>query len=113
MRRGLRTFGYIIFLLLFTFIALEVILRIYNPFPGTVKGDRIILSANQVYYYHNDDIPEIDKDIRIQYNSLGFQGPEKPGNYDSCLSIVTVGGSTTACMYVSTEKTWPTLLSGQ
>ncbi len=113
MRKGLRKLGYVVFLLLFTFLALEIILRIYNPFPSRIKGDKVILPANQVYYYHNDKVALLDKEIRVQYNSLGLQGPERPPNYDSCLSIITVGGSTTACMYISTENTWPTLLSNK
>jgi lysophospholipase L1-like esterase len=108
-----RKLGYIVFLLLFTFIALEVILRIYNPFSYRIKGDKVVLPANQVYYYKNDKIGLLDKEIRVQYNSLGLQGPEKPADYDSCLSIVTVGGSTTACMYISTPGTWPSLLSNR
>lgn len=113
-RKALRKTGYILFLLLFTFLALEILLRIYNPFPSRIKGEQIILPTNQVYYFRNNiDIESIDKEVRVQYNSLGFQGPEKPANFDSCLSMVTVGGSTTACMYISTEKTWPTLLGNQ
>lgn len=102
--------GYLLFLAAFTFIALEIILRIYNPFPNRIKGNKIILPANQNFYYKNNRIPVLDKEISVQYNSLGFQGPEKPSYFDSSLSIVTVGGSTTACWYISTEKTWPSLL---
>ena len=112
-KKRLRALSYILFLLLFTFLAAEMLLRIYNPFPSRIKGDKVILPANQTYYYHNKKVSSLDKEIRIRYNSLGFQGPEKPANYDSCLSIVTVGGSTTACMYISTENTWPTLLSNR
>jgi hypothetical protein len=108
--RRLRRFGYILYLLLFTFLAMEMLLRIYNPFPSRIKGDKLILPINQTYYYRNNKVSTLEKEIRVQYNSLGFQGPEKPANYDSCLSIITVGGSTTACMYISTENTWPTLL---
>lgn len=112
-KKRLRNFGYILYLLLFTFLAMEILLRIYNPFPSRIKGDKVILPANQTYYYHNNKVATLEKEIRVQYNSLGFQGPEKPANYDSCLSIVTVGGSTTACMYISTPNTWPTLLYNQ
>ena len=108
--RRLWRFGYILYLLLFTFLAMEILLRIYNPFPSRIKGDKVILPINQTYYYRNNKVSTLEKEIRVQYNSLGFQGPERPPNYDSCLSIVTVGGSTTACMYISTENTWPTLL---
>lgn len=53
----------------------------------------------------------LDREINIHYNSLGLVGPELPLNYDSCLSIVTVGGSTTFGWCLSSDKTWPYLLS--
>lgn len=112
-KKRFRIIIYLVYLLLFTFFALEIILRIYNPFPSRIKGDKVILPANQTYYYRNNNVASLDKEIRVQYNSLGLQGPEKPANYDSCLSIITVGGSTTACMYISTENTWPTLLGNE
>ena len=112
-RKVFRTIRYVIFLLVFTFLALEIILRIYNPFPTRIKGDRIILPANQTLHNDNDMFPSLDKRITTVYNSLGLQGPEKPAGYDSCLSIVTMGGSTTACLYISTPNTWPSLLLNQ
>jgi len=113
LRKIFRTLGYILYLLIFTIIALEVILHIYNPFPVRVKGDRIMMPANQTHHFRNDLVPGLDKEISIEYNSLGLRGPERPPNYDSCLSIITVGGSTTFGWYISTEKTWPYLLSGE
>lgn len=110
-KKTIRKLAYALFLVVFTIIALEIILRIYNPFPVRVKGNKIVLPANQTLIFKNDNISKLDKKISVTYNSLGFQGPEKPANYDSCLSIITMGGSTTACWYISSNKTWPTLLS--
>jgi lysophospholipase L1-like esterase len=57
------------------------------------------------------NIPGLDDEVKTHFNSIGFRGPEKPSNYDSCLTIFTVGGSTTFCLYLSEGKTWPDLLS--
>lgn len=110
-KKILSKFGYALFLIVVSIISLEIFLRIYNPFPARVKGNKIILPANQTVVFKNPTIAKLDKEIKVTYNSLGFQGPEKPKNYDSSLSIITMGGSTTSCWYISTEKTWPWLLS--
>nr|WP_294906069.1 SGNH/GDSL hydrolase family protein [uncultured Lacibacter sp.] len=44
-------------------------------------------------------------------NSLGFRGPERPSGFDSSLTIVCVGGSTTECAYLTEGKDWPAMLS--
>ena len=52
--------------------------------------------------------------LTISHNSLGFRGPEvstkKPPNI---IRIVTLGGSTTYCVSVSDDQTWPFLLEKQ
>ena len=92
------------------FIALlvvELALQIHNPFSGRVKGDRIVLPVNQVYTFTNDHIPSLDKAIVHSKNSLGFRGAEQPENPAEHLTIVTVGGSTSECSYLSDNETWP------
>lgn len=105
-----RNLLYILFLLIFVFIALEVILRIYNPFPTRLKGNKIVLPINQKYIIHNNRIPKLDEEIIHTKNSLGFRGDEKPENFENYLSIITVGGSTTECFNLSDSNTWPFLL---
>lgn len=41
---------------------------------------------------------------------MGFRGAEIPPNFNDYLSIITVGGSTTECFYLSDGKDWPSLL---
>ena len=41
---------------------------------------------------------------------MGFRGAELPKNRDDYIKIVTVGGSTTECFYISDGKTWTDLL---
>lgn len=92
-------------------ILLEVFLRIFNPFGFRVKGNNIILPANQQYIFNNTSIIGLDSHIVHTKNSLGFRGPEKPKNFDSFLSIIAIGGSTTECFYINDGKTWPEILS--
>jgi hypothetical protein len=112
-KKATRNAAYILFLIVFTLITLEVILRIYNPIPVRIKGENIILPANQTVYYRNKKITKLEPEIKISYNSIGFLGPEKPPDYDSSLSIFTVGGSTTACWGLPAEQSWPLLLSAE
>jgi lysophospholipase L1-like esterase len=91
-------------------ISTEIILRIYNPFPFRVKGDKIILPVNQKYKIENHDITGLDSVIIHSKNSLGFRGQELPKNFNEYLSIIAVGGSTTECFFISDKKDWPNLL---
>jgi lysophospholipase L1-like esterase len=54
-------------------------------------------------------MPGITGEIRYTVNSQGFRGPDIPiGSAD--LKILCIGGSTTECLYVTDEKSWPWLL---
>src|SRR4051812_14674097 len=88
----------------------EGVLRIYNPFAVRIKGDRIMLPVNQKYVWPNKHLPQLDDTIHHSKNSLGFRGPEKPANFDSALTIITIGGSTTECAYLSDGHDWPAVL---
>ncbi|MBW1711979.1 MAG: SGNH/GDSL hydrolase family protein [Deltaproteobacteria bacterium] len=92
-------------------ILAEVVLRLYNPFGFRVKGDNIILPVGMKYVIENKEAyPGLDERIVHTKNSLGFRGPEPPPDLDGYLSILTVGGSTTECFYLSDGKTWPARL---
>lgn len=102
--------AYFTFVILIVFIGLEVLLRIYNPFHFYLKYNQIVLPVNQKQLIHNNLNPKIDKEIINTRNALGFRGPEKPDSLENYLSIITVGGSTTECHFLSDNKTWPYLL---
>jgi len=89
---------------------LEGFLRIYNPFEMRVRGDKIVLPVKRNYFYRNDYIPGPDNFITNKKNSLGFRGEEPPENFWQYLTIITVGGSTTECSFITDGKTWPDLL---
>lgn len=95
------TFGLII-----AFVLVEVILRIFQPFNFRVKGSEIVLAANQEFMMANDFIPKLDDTIFHTKNTLGFRGDEPPQDWEKATTMITVGGSTTECYYLSDDKTW-------
>ncbi len=99
-----------LYLILVIVIALEIILRVYNPFAARVKGYDIVLPVNEKYIIDMGNKPKFEPKIIHTKNSLGFRGEEMPKNIDSYLSIITVGGSTTECYYNSDSLTWSYLL---
>jgi lysophospholipase L1-like esterase len=89
---------------------LEITLTILNPFPLRVRGHKIELEKNVKRVFDNPGIPGLDTIIIQKRNSLGFRGPDPPSAFDSYVTALTVGGSTTECFYLSDSKTWPDLL---
>ena len=92
-------------------VVLELLLRIYNPLEIRFKPDRIVLPVNKRYLINNagkfTKLPPITTHTK---NSLGFRGAPPPAAFQDYLTIVTVGGSTTECFYLSNGRTWPDLL---
>lgn len=92
--------------LIIAFVLVELILRIFHPFDFRVKGSEIVLAANQEFMMANDFIPKLDDTIFHTKNSLGFRGEEPPKDWKNTTTMITVGGSTTECYYLSDDKTW-------
>jgi hypothetical protein len=95
---------------LFALALCEFLLRIYNPYPFSIKNGRLILPANQTKIFSNSWIKKLDEKIYYSRNSLGFRGPELPDSISKLTSIITIGGSTTECKFLSDSCTWPFLL---
>ena len=99
--------GYLLFLFVFVLASCEVLLRIFNPFPSSVVGDKIILTPNYSKVYKNTTgASEMDETIIYKRNSIGLRGPEPPVAFKDYMSIIAIGGSTTECMFISEGKTW-------
>lgn len=98
------TLRYAGFLLFFTLLALEILLRFYYPFPNKVRGNRFELATNTTYQLKNDFNPRLDSLIINQRNSIGFRGPEPAGRKG--IYLIAAGGSTTACTFLSEGNTW-------
>ena len=92
---------------LFAFILAEIAIRIINPFPSRIKGDKIVLKANLSRKVTIDPPQEgLDETINYSANSIGFRGPNPDDDLSDNFSIITVGGSTTECSLLDDEKTW-------
>lgn len=89
----------------------EIALRLLPPFELRIRGSEIVLPVNKTYVWKNSRIPALDSLIVHHKNSLGFRGPEPPADLDSRLSLLTIGGSTTECTYLSEGQTWPDRLT--
>jgi lysophospholipase L1-like esterase len=111
-RRGRwrRRVVYGVYLFVVVFVLLEVALRIYNPFHFRLKGDKILLPINERETIVNRINPKLDPVIINTRNSLGFRGPEAPKDWAHTLTVITIGGSTTECHFLSDSLTWPYLL---
>ena len=86
---------------------LEVGLRSYNPVYVPLRANEIVLPVNSTIRFESAR----GGIVVNRYNELGFRGPGKPTDFDDATTIVTVGGSTTACVGLSDEDTWPDRLA--
>ncbi len=101
----------LIFISLFVALSIcEVSLRFYNPLGFRIKGDNIILPVNKTEILYHDNPTKIGAVVVHHNNSLGFKGPEPPRDFANWLTVVTVGGSTTECLEIAEDKTWPHVL---
>ncbi len=100
---------YLGYLIIITFLGLEIALRIFNPFHLRLRGDHILLPVGQTTTIVNRINPKLDSLITNTRNALGLRGPELPTGADRYLTIITVGGSTTECRFLSDDRTWPFL----
>lgn len=91
-------------------VILESFLRVYNPFPMRIKGDEIVLPIHQKHVVINTKTDKLDRKIIHRKNSMGFRGPEPPKSFQAYTTLITVGGSTTECYYLSDGKDWPAQL---
>lgn len=108
----LKTFA-LLFGIAISLLLLEILLHVYNPLQTRIKGNRIVLTTNKSYHIKNDIIKSLDPEITVTRNSLGFRGPEPPAEMDKALTVVTVGGSTTQCFFLSDQQTWTARLGGK
>lgn len=97
-------------------LIIEIILRYtVNPITNNLKKIKIELPTNITdetnYNYNNPS--KIQNHITVTKNLLGFRGPNPPLNFQNYLSIITIGGSTTECIFITEGKTWSNILSNQ
>ena len=103
----------LLFGLLVALVLCEIVLRIYNPFTNFTKQGKLVLPASQQTVFENKWIKQLDAKISYSRNALGFRGPMPTDSIPKLNSIITVGGSTTECRFLSDSTTWPFLLGEQ
>jgi lysophospholipase L1-like esterase len=87
-------------------LVFELCLRVYHPLPFRTRGDRIILPRGQSFTFENPGSRKLDRLVRYRTNSIGFRGPDPPPDWNRRLTLLTIGGSTTACVYLADGQTW-------
>ena len=107
----LKTLGVLLAGCLVALAVLEVLLWAYNPLEIRFRPDRIVLPVNKRYIFNNvDKFTKLPPTTKHTKNSLGFRGAPPPRDFRDYLTIITIGGSTTECFYLSDGRTWPDLL---
>jgi len=96
--------------LLSCLVLAEILLRFFEPVEFRLRGNAIILHGNTSTTIRNDTFGKLDATIVKTTNAIGFRGDDLPVAFDAFLTIVTVGGSTTECFYLSDGSTWPEVL---
>jgi lysophospholipase L1-like esterase len=94
-----------------SFILLEGLLRIFQPIEYRVRGNKIWLPQDRKYQFTNNKTDKLDKIIYNYRNHIGFRGEPPPKKFAEYLTIIAIGGSTTACEFISDNKTWCDLLA--
>ncbi|MFI5355064.1 MAG: SGNH/GDSL hydrolase family protein, partial [Desulfobaccales bacterium] len=111
----LKNFFLVLAGLVLSLIILEIALRVFPPFEMRFKPDRIVPPVNTSYVFDNTaKFPtKLPRTTVHTKNSLGFRGAPPPADFDDYLTLVTIGGSTTECFYLSDGRTWPDLLGAK
>jgi hypothetical protein len=102
----LKTLGVFLAGCLVALAGLEVLLRAYNPLEIRFRPDRIVLPVNKRYVIDNaGKFTKLPPSTLHTKNRLGFRGQAPPRDFPDYLTIITIGGSTTECFYLSDGRT--------
>lgn len=95
--------------IIFTLIVCEVIVRLLFPY-SVFKDGFFIWPANltRIFHPYENVMIGITGESIFQTNSIGLRGDELLPTHTN--RILTIGGSTTECLYLDQEETWPKLL---
>lgn len=85
----------------------EVVLRIFTP--QSIFHPGLNLRPNQEIKI-KVNLPGVSNTNYHSTNKWGMRGDPIPKDLEERTTIVTIGGSTTHCFYLSDNKTWPAIL---
>src|SRR5215210_5291610 len=80
----------------------ELVLRARNPLGFRMRGNTLVLPANKVYDIQADPragSDQLEAHVVHTKSSLGFRGPEPPGDFADWLTLVFEETATTECFY--------------
>ena len=81
------------------------------PLQEPLRGERIVLPVHRKYSFSHEETTKLDPITLHTKNALGFRGPDPPRDFAKRLTLVTIGGSTTECLFLSDGKTWTDVLA--
>jgi len=93
--------------LLLSLLVAELVLRLVTP--GSFFNPRLGLVPHARYTIMVD-LPGVSKGGTLSTNRWGLRGEEPPEDWERYLTVVTVGGSTTANYYLDDGRTWSHVL---
>jgi len=109
-RRRLSEAALVLFGCVLGLVLLELFLRVYDPFGQRIRLGQFHLATNLTQRITMHGAFGLDEVVVHTRNNIGLRGPDLPINRGKSLRILTVGGSTTECSYLSDDRTWPALL---
>jgi hypothetical protein len=117
-RRGRDSVGYYKFqfaicttFVIVTWLASEQLLRVFWLPNETTSVHLLPPNTRRLFEPNPADMWGVDGESRYTINSLGVRGPELLPR-DAAYRILCVGGSTTQCLYLDDNESWPHLLGG-
>ncbi|MCK4667550.1 SGNH/GDSL hydrolase family protein [Candidatus Dependentiae bacterium] len=96
----------IIFVLLFL-ICSEFILRKFSPLP--IFSPYLDYPPYKIISFKSN-LNGITSPTTFSTNKWGFRGIDPPKDWDNYHTIITIGGSTTQCLFLDDSKAWPFIL---
>lgn len=99
-----------LFGIMLSLVLLEVILKVFDPFPASVRGDKIVLKKNEKKLLKVKH-PKLASEILVTSNNIGLRGEDYPSDPQNRIKIFTLGGSTTYSLYNGDGKTWSDLIA--
>ncbi len=94
-----------------TLLLVEVVLRVL---PGITPGYGLYVwppHMTRIFEPAPDVMPGVSGQSRFIINSIGLRGDDLLSNHT--YRVLTVGGSTTECLYLDQSETWPYLLQNE
>jgi lysophospholipase L1-like esterase len=92
--------------IVFALVLMELGLRLFAPLPA--RYFVLPPTERRIFRPEPGAMPGVSKEARFRVNSQGLRGDELTPDKD--LIVLALGGSTTECVFLDQDETWPALL---